>query len=404
MNYIKYIALLFPFVLILIDKFAKKNKNEQSDFQKSAGWGKFFIILSIISFIVGIFVTFQDEEASKRKEASSEVRRDSDSILLSKRWEYDTSRIRQLLDSSKVIISNSLMSIDKSTSNLRISDSLMKVAKLQASAIDHNIQMTSKLNYPLPYSIPINFRITYKLDRKVDSLMIIYLDSLVSVKRDSSNKILDFFEYFSLEYKELNDKRVNVLKSMVNFFLTSTMDFVINKEPILRLNCVPSHNYNDQLSITYFKGSNQVDIQTKSGYFFETGQQRKVGVTSLIDLEGAVFFLYSTFFGISKFESNRLQLSIKLGIGQRYITLEDLVCLKQTDLNNQLSENPDLNSLLGAKKNNDKYLNEMTTFFVDGITQEMLTGTYKSLKTKIISDTERARIHMIMISYMLKKE
>ncbi len=375
-----YLAFIISLVLLLIKEFVPLSKNKSSTFKESIIGGKILVLLSIISLIYGSYDTILKEKSAQKKEQAN-------ALLLSQRWTFDTLRFRQLLDTSEVIIKNNLESIKSIHENLSMSENLLRSAEIQSRNIQENIELTNKLNYPLPNSIGFTFFFKYQLDKITDSSIIRYLDehsiakdSMVYTRTDGSEeKNMGGLYYF--DYPKLNHEKIRMIDNIVLFLLGGEINFVLKKDPILKLNSnyfwkaggdiKNSSDFFQGMDFVYEKFRKQITVKVHNKIVFETDQKRKKGITSLIDLENSFLFLTTISPYGANFNAENLRLYLGLVIGDREIYFENLIPILPTDDEFKLLKNYNISTF-----------KDYPFFFQYNINGETLRGFYKSLKDR----------------------
>lgn len=326
MDYLKYIAFALTFIYIVIEKFTKTSKDDKSDFQKATRFGRTLIILSLLALGLGILQTWTDDSKSEQSMRRAAAQRAKDSTLLAARWTFDTIKFKQLLDTSEVIIKNSMANLEKANKSLSISSALLNTAEVQQKSISQNIALTQGLNYSIPNEVPMKFLFKYELKKSVDGALINYLDSIFNS--------VGAFEPIKLT--GLDWKKTEVIHEIVEYFKHSRLEFIKEKEPLLRLNQNISRfaddtaylkRYDESISITYDMAQKIVFIDTGST-FFETIQERKEGVTSLLDLQGSYLYVMSSSLYGTDFDTDRVLAGVVLDFNSRRIWFDYLFAYK----------------------------------------------------------------------------
>jgi hypothetical protein len=121
----KYYTLLAGLLTLAVTNFISLKKGEPSKFSTATRIGRIVILLAIGLSIFGIWQTSKDDQKSSDREKRDLVRHVADSILLANRWEFDTLRLKQILDSAGVTINNGFISLRKLNENLTLSSAIL---------------------------------------------------------------------------------------------------------------------------------------------------------------------------------------------------------------------------------------------------------------------------------------
>lgn len=127
MIFLKYILLTAVPLSVLLERFLKTKKDDDPEAKNYSRSGlAVFVVLPIVLFIIGLILSITDDQKAAYEKEISQVEKTRDSTLLANRWQFDTLRLKQLLDSSYKIIAKSNENLKKTESNLNISSNLMK--------------------------------------------------------------------------------------------------------------------------------------------------------------------------------------------------------------------------------------------------------------------------------------
>lgn len=167
MHLLKYLLIAAGVLIPIFQQIIKTKKEEKPEaikFSKGGWW--FNIILPVICLILGLYLMNEEEKAAAIEKSSLLTKQKNDSILLLRRWEYDTLRFAQLVDSSEKILFKSTKNLKLTEHNLQLSDMLLRVQAENTDLSQKSLKTAQKLIYKLPDTMAYRFVAEFKLKDK----------------------------------------------------------------------------------------------------------------------------------------------------------------------------------------------------------------------------------------------
>jgi hypothetical protein len=218
MELLKYILLVAGILSLILERILKTKKSSDPDANKYSGTGwALLIYLPIVVFLLGLILTIKDDQKANYEKKLSLLKQQRDSFLLADRWQFDTLRLKQILDSSEKIILKSNENLRKTESNLKASNKLINEQNESKRISLANLRKTEKLIYILPDTIGFRFVLELDLTKKSD-----LLSKLNFIDQKYGSQQLDFF---ILPPSLLTDTSFNCVKSICKRIFEANIDF-----------------------------------------------------------------------------------------------------------------------------------------------------------------------------------
>jgi len=122
------ILLSLGFSITIFEKFIRK-KDGDSEYDKFPPLVRYLLLgIQILTFFVGGYLLIQSDADSRHEKEDLRAKALRDSIELQKKWTFDTTRLKQIIDSSELIIQKNNENLNQSNKVLGASNTAIKRA------------------------------------------------------------------------------------------------------------------------------------------------------------------------------------------------------------------------------------------------------------------------------------